>query len=149
LKLAGLIVRSLIRSFARSPGNTSPTGIEFPATLMEATVNYVPRSSCYDQIVEYAGTAPLSKGLALESTWMCAQGAQVDGFYTDACQGDSGSPLSIIDDNGDATVVGIVSWGFACGSEVPGIYSNVEYFTPWIEQWLSVWEKKGLVSEHT
>lgn len=109
---------------------------------MEATVNYVPRRTCYDALIETGGALLTSEGFALDNTWMCAQGAFVDGYYTDTCSGDSGGPMSIIDDTGRATVVGIVSWGYGCGEDTPGVYANVEYYTPWIEHWLSVWEDK-------
>lgn len=129
-------------------GSTSPVEEILPPTLMEATVNYVPTETCYDDLLATGGTNILDEGLKLDGTWMCAQGAFVDGFYTDTCQGDSGGPMSIINGNGDATVVGVVSWGFGCGGNTPGVYTNVEHFTPWIERWLSVWERKGWITEY-
>jgi secreted trypsin-like serine protease len=112
---------------------------------MEATVNYVPRRTCYDLLVEAKPSLP-SLGFAINNSWICALGPEVGGYYTDVCAGDSGGPMSIIDDlTGRATVVGVVSGGLGCGGTTPAVYTNVEYFTPWIEHWLSVWEDKGLI----
>jgi len=49
----------------------------------------------------------------------------------DACQGDSGGPLITkdVDNNGAATLIGVVSWGNGCGMKnSPGMYSEVSYF---------------------
>lgn len=50
----------------------------------------------------------------------------------DACQGDSGGPLFLNDQQtGVSTVVGIVSFGISCGSELPGKIKNSQiHFNP-------------------
>jgi len=48
----------------------------------------------------------------------------------DSCQGDSGGPL-FTGEGADATVHGIVSWGYGCGT-APGIYTRVSHFREWI-----------------
>ena len=45
----------------------------------------------------------------------------------DVCQGDSGGSLSFKRDDGRYEVVGIVSYGFGCGSEFEGSCSDVLY----------------------
>ncbi|GJQ69376.1 hypothetical protein Trydic_g6500 [Trypoxylus dichotomus] len=55
----------------------------------------------------------------------------VSGGY-DACQGDSGGPL-VVD---DALLVGIVSWGIGCATELPGVYTNVFFHSKFIKQTL-------------
>ncbi|KAG7204743.1 hypothetical protein KM043_005157 [Ampulex compressa] len=48
----------------------------------------------------------------------------------DACQSDSGGPLSA-----HGILYGIVSWGVGCGNpKYYGVYTNVAYFRSWIKQ---------------
>ncbi|GIX98479.1 plasma kallikrein [Caerostris darwini] len=52
----------------------------------------------------------------------------------DACQGDSGGPLIMVEDN-HFSIIGIVSAGVGCGRKhLPGIYSRVALFVPWIKE---------------
>lgn len=54
----------------------------------------------------------------------------------DACQGDSGSPLTI-DSAGAPVLAGITSVGFECARQgYPGIYTRVPVFLPWLQQYV-------------
>ncbi|XP_066254840.1 serine protease persephone-like isoform X1 [Euwallacea similis] len=53
---------------------------------------------------------------------------------TDACMGDSGGPLQLERKTGGYDIVGIVSYGFECGTSVPGVYTRVSAYLDWIEQ---------------
>lgn len=55
----------------------------------------------------------------------------------DACQGDSGGPIFLYEQSGLSTVVGIVSFGVSCGSNLPGVYTRIASFMDWIED--TVW----------
>ncbi|XP_022906189.2 venom protease-like [Onthophagus taurus] len=69
----------------------------------------------------------LNDGL-IEDIQICAEGAAKGG---DTCQGDSGAPLQYRD-NRLHKIVGITSFGINCGL-VPGVYTRVSYYVPWIE----------------
>ncbi|KAI3647226.1 hypothetical protein MP228_007447 [Amoeboaphelidium protococcarum] len=69
----------------------------------------------------------------------CAQGQRL---RSDSCKGDSGGPLYV--DQPNPVAVGLVSFGDGCGqitfgtlllpANVPAVYTNLEYFHPWIAQ---------------
>lgn len=61
---------------------------------------------------------------------------------SDACQGDSGGPL-IVRKKNTQSLIGITSFGSACGSIVPGVYTAVFPFLDWIE--MQVWGEEVLV----
>lgn len=53
-------------------------------------------------------------------------------WYSDSCQGDSGSGLVVMADDGPV-LVGIVSYGWDCGDDqTPGVYTRVQHFKRWI-----------------
>jgi len=65
----------------------------------------------------------------LPSTALCA-GSE----GKDACDGDGGGPL-VCEKDDRWYQVGIVSFGIGCGRRnVPGVYTNVEAYGPWIEE---------------
>uniref|UniRef100_A0AB38ZEH4 Venom S1 protease 38 n=1 Tax=Ectomocoris sp. TaxID=3104572 RepID=A0AB38ZEH4_9HEMI len=56
-------------------------------------------------------------------------------YRKDACQGDSGGPVLWLDpETNRYSLVGIVSFGSGCGSDSPGITTDVVYFNKWIQQ---------------
>ncbi|KAL7307248.1 hypothetical protein TKK_0000969 [Trichogramma kaykai] len=60
------------------------------------------------------------------------------GFATgqkDACEGDSGGPLSMLQPNGRWMLVGTVSHGIKCAAPyLPGVYMKMTHFKPWINR---------------
>ncbi|XP_066970059.1 clotting factor G beta subunit-like [Macrobrachium rosenbergii] len=52
----------------------------------------------------------------------------------DACEGDSGGPLTYHDEEGREILIGVVSTGLPCGDNplLPGIYVNVAKYVDWI-----------------
>jgi len=64
----------------------------------------------------------------LHQSEICAGGE----IGKDACTGDGGSPLVCQAQSGRWTVVGLVSWGIGCASELPGVYVRVSHFQNWI-----------------
>jgi len=71
----------------------------------------------------------------LHKSYLCAGGEE----GKDACVGDGGGPLVCFDDvSGTYTQVGITAWGIGCGTkDVPGAYTDVSKFTPWIDSILN------------
>lgn len=51
----------------------------------------------------------------------------------DTCQGDSGGPLMCFIDEKKWTLTGVSSFGFGCGTHLPGIYTNITYYYRWIK----------------
>jgi secreted trypsin-like serine protease len=88
--------------------------------LQEATVNYIPTSTCN---VNYSGEIN-------DATMMCGG----VGGGIDSCQGDSGGPIFIESGADTFKQVGIVSWGYGCARpEYPGVYSRVSGEVDWIK----------------
>lgn len=54
---------------------------------------------------------------------------------SDACQADSGGPVMWTDpDTKRLHLVGIVSYGFRCATEAPGVNTRVSEFLDWVQQ---------------
>lgn len=89
-------------------------------------------------------TAPCAEKLAspdrINSTVLCARepDSQMLNDRTgeesqDACQADSGGPMTIVNAQGTPIQVGIVSWGKGCGFRgFPGVYTRAAMHIEWI-----------------
>lgn len=92
----------------------------------------MPLSRCNATVLEYnqqRNEKPFRNGVS--ETQYCAYDPE---GRKDSCEGDSGGPLQIIPHNSNiAKVVGVVSFGIACGSPFPGIYTRVASYVDWIE----------------
>jgi secreted trypsin-like serine protease len=92
-------------------GDTSGAG-DYTTTLRAARVRVLPDSVCAKA---YPGSA---EGQYRPDSMLCA-GEEEGG--RDACQGDSGGPLVA-----DGKLIGLVSWGSACGRPgSPGVYTRL------------------------
>ncbi|EDV96357.1 chymotrypsin-1 [Drosophila grimshawi] len=91
--------------------------------LQTAKVNLVPQRECAQIMSSFAEITP---------NMLCALGPNA----TDACQGDSGGPIVY-----NGRTVGIVSWGFGCGSGYPGVYTRLSSTS-------MTWFLKSFVEQH-
>eukprot|EP01083_Nonionella_stella_P164040 541712_1 len=108
-------------------------------TLEYTTVSFMNRSQCNKQLSEwYINTY---NDTANETLWTFATENQICamGNNTDACQGDSGGPLMKYNTNHQ---VGIISTGYGCNQNIPGIYTNLGVYYEWIHQQILEYETR-------
>ncbi len=131
--LFGRVIGSAANGAPNHPGSTGAstfTGtqqqnpIYLPTQLLAAAVPVVSNAEC----ARDHGAA------SFPNTVVCAGDPAT---HRDSCNGDSGGPLQIRDDNGIYTQVGVVSWGTnddsgACGINY-GVYTRVSAYTDWID----------------
>lgn len=110
-------------------GHTKFKGSKPPA-LQEAQVQIVPLNTC-NKNVSYSGK--------IHERALCA-GYEKGGV--DACQFDSGGPLSCEQD-GQYFLTGVVSWGHECARPHKyGVYSNMAALTPWVVHTIAKFEEE-------
>lgn len=78
---------------------------------------------------ERANLSPLRN--VIDKSQCCAYDPQA---RNDSCHGDSGGPLQHFPGGTNmAEIVGIVSYGVACGTELPSVYTRIAFYLDWIE----------------
>merc|ERR1711902_168306 len=90
-------------------------------------VNTACLPSC-DKQFDYIFSKGTGVRFQLHPSEVCAGGE----VGKDACTGDGGSPLVCQAQSGRWTVVGLVSWGIGCASDLPGVYVKVSHYRDWI-----------------
>lgn len=102
-------------------GLTDPSNSDsYSSVLMSLRVPLVEKQKCLEL---YSNSS-----VKITDNMVCAGGV----VGQDACGGDSGGPLLV-----NNQLSGIVSFGPSdCGSELPGVYSSISYFSDWIEDHL-------------
>ncbi|KID86698.1 Peptidase S1/S6, chymotrypsin/Hap [Metarhizium guizhouense ARSEF 977] len=104
-----------------------------PQLLREAALKVIDRNQCNQAYQSTSQSQPGSlgkrqAGLQITQNMICAG---VSGGAQDSCYGDSGGPL--VDAN-SKTLVGIVSFGRACGHPTaPGVYTKVSSYLDFIK----------------
>ena len=103
-------------------------------TLQVARLPFVPHDDCAEsmKVTKYTVTENM----------ICAGGTG-----SDACEGDSGGPLTCarngttgLEEQRD--LCGIVSWGITCSgrrNSLPGVYTDVTKYMGWIQKFMRTW----------
>ncbi len=98
----------------------------YPTALQDAAVPLVSNEQC---------NAPESYAGLIRPQHLCA--GYVDGLV-DACAGDSGGPLYLIE-SGVQQLLGITSFGNGCALPLfYGVYTNVSHYLPWLANYINV-----------
>ncbi|XP_058177131.1 serine protease snake-like [Anopheles ziemanni] len=105
-------------------GETSFRGMRSPF-LVKVRLSLVGKSKCSKHYLYTRGL-----GAGLHENQMCA-GDEI----MDTCPGDSGGPLQVkhyFNELSAPFLVGVTSFGAACGLSAPGVYTKVAPYIPWI-----------------
>ena len=109
--------------------------------LLETNVTVITNDQCkeyfkHNETLNQAIKRQIRTALphGLNYGFLCAQGTQnKDGVFSSSCKGDSGGPLTTLSEEERQTLIGIVSGGIGCGRGIPGWYTKVSFFYPWID----------------
>ncbi|XP_037937116.1 serine protease Hayan-like [Teleopsis dalmanni] len=98
--------------------------------LMKAALRIVPLDACNNSIYREGITSRNPNGVI--QTQVCAVDPEIK---TSSCRGDSGGPLSIVLDPTWRVfrVLGIISAGYSCGTNIPSLYTRVAAYLDFIE----------------
>uniref|UniRef100_A0A0P4WNL9 Peptidase S1 domain-containing protein n=1 Tax=Scylla olivacea TaxID=85551 RepID=A0A0P4WNL9_SCYOL len=101
-------------------------GGRYQSVLKEVSMSVVSRGACEAAL----RLTRLGPRYSLHPGMVCAGGEA----GKDACKGDGGGPLACEGPDGRYQLAGVVSWGIGCGAPgVPGVYVNIPYYTPWLQ----------------
>jgi len=112
-------------------GSTQQEPLTYPNELHSGSVTLFPSGTC-GRGENYSLQAKTFYGFNAQEadpeSMLCAAGVGSRGVIIDSCQGDSGGPL-VVGRGSNARLVGITSWGVACASQRPGVYTRIENMT--------------------
>ncbi|XP_039252524.2 complement factor B-like [Styela clava] len=107
-----------------------------PKNLQQALLQIEIKQTC-EQGVEGIRIAEDLNNLKFSDNMICCKSGDPNKII-DACKGDSGGPVVREVKNVETGTscwvqIGIVSFGYRCGSQYPGYYTNVARYIPWIQ----------------
>ncbi|EFN87035.1 Serine protease snake, partial [Harpegnathos saltator] len=117
------------KAVATGWGRFDWTDDKYSDDLLKVMLSLVPQQSCNESFFE-DGNTQLKRGIVDE--WQICAGEE----GRDACEVNSGGPLTVFNTNHDCmyNIIGIASIGRLCGSIIPGVYTRVYHYIPWIER---------------
>ncbi|XP_039314705.1 uncharacterized protein LOC105193145 [Solenopsis invicta] len=117
---------------------TEDTGSD---NLLKVTLKLVSHASCNASFFDGGNSVELPFGI--DNDWQICAGE----VGKDTCQGDSGGPLSVFNTDHYCmyNVIGVTSLGRLCGSIIPGVYTRVYHYIPWIER--TAWPEDFLIKD--
>ncbi|XP_077306219.1 transmembrane protease serine 9-like [Lithobates pipiens] len=123
-------------------GNTQQNvQLSSPGTLQEVQLALISNNNCeamYQSLFRVKPSKPM-----IQADMMCA--GYKEG-KKDACTGDSGGPL-VYKGEGIWVQVGIINWGIGCARpNLPGVYTNIRYYLPWIMTYVPSLNRAQIVS---
>lgn len=95
--------------------------------LLQTNVTTVPLRDCNTTHIKQGTHRSYKSGL--DAGQYCAYDPD---YKNDACESDSGGPLQLVQ-NGESTIVGVISFGVLCATAVPAVYARVAFYLDWIE----------------
>ena len=101
-------------------------GGETPEKLHQVSVPIMENEECQEMFTRSGHKKTVRK------SFLCAGYQQ---GKKDSCEGDSGGPLMVQEDDGRWVLAGTVSHGIKCAyPDLPGVYMRMTYYKPWIEK---------------
>jgi secreted trypsin-like serine protease len=118
--------------------DSSPESANYPDTLREVKLSIADDDACSSHTAPGMNDVALGGSNFYRDTMMCAGTPDPDrdssngSQGTDTCQGDSGGPLIASADGANWRLVGLVSWGGACGGRFYGAYTRLAALRNWV-----------------
>lgn len=126
-----------------APGEVPPAGTElaiagwgetetapYTSVLRQGTVPALSDAECREVLADFDEETGLGAGIRYHPSQLCTGPLGEGG--RGPCYGDSGGPL-VWEHDGRKVLVGVVSWGFYCGSpETPAVFAKVSAASRWI-----------------
>ncbi|MCJ8314912.1 MAG: serine protease [Saccharospirillaceae bacterium] len=103
---------------------------ELSDTLLKTEMKLLDHDSCIAQFPFYESSDTVK---IFEQYAICAWHET-----NDSCAGDSGGPLF----DSENKIIGLVSFGWECGSSKPSVYTKLESYTKWISDILYLYDNK-------
>jgi secreted trypsin-like serine protease len=115
-------------------GNQSINGSSYPEAMRQGALVVFPDGACGRNEPYTIGSITFDGfnwDEAKPALMICAAGVTQAGKVIDACQGDSGGPL-VGGEGAGLRLLGVVSWGEACGTRHPGVYTRIVAMTDFL-----------------